>query len=29
MELVPKSEEVLELLRRTGALRQGHFEGLK
>ena len=28
MELVPKQEEVLALLRQTGALRQGHFECL-
>ena len=28
MELVPTPEEVLELLRQTGALRQGHFECL-
>jgi len=28
MELVPTSDEVLALLRQTGALRQGHFECL-
>jgi len=28
MELVPTSDEVMELLRQTGALRQGHFECL-